>query len=412
MIEITRRKAGLAGLLALVVCGLAVVPAAAQASPSGIVISQIYPGGTQPGQLDAIYGRKYVELFNSGSEPVNVSGWSIGHSNGFSAPKASETDYLPAGTTMPAGGYLLISGAPAGPCKCGLPVSPDVIGTAENPETIDHGAVILKDPSGAVQDEIGWWEPSADPIEPATIAEGSPAKWPTYDHGELALYRAGGGCQDTNENEADTEFGAPAPRDSASPLNLCPTKPPTPGSIEEVEPGRWCIRLWTLVCFRAPASESAPTAESESESAPAAEPESGSPAESESAESESDTESGPAPVAEAEPDSASTNAALAAASSPASAPLLEAGFENGLEGWNTAGVGEVVPTVVSSPVQTGAHSGRFALTGSENRSELIFGGNGSASTTGMQQFSKAPNTGTASPSTSTRWSTGTPAHKI
>jgi hypothetical protein len=71
---------------------------------------------------------------------------------------------------------------------------------------------------------------------------------------------------------------------------------------------------------------------------------------------------------------------------PAEAPLLDAGFENGLEGWNTAGVGEVQPTVVSDVVRHGSHSARFALTGSQSRSELILGGNGSGSTSGTVEL--------------------------
>jgi hypothetical protein len=67
-------------------------------------------------------------------------------------------------------------------------------------------------------------------------------------------------------------------------------------------------------------------------------------------------------------------------------PLLEAGFENGLVGWNTAGVGEAVPTVVNDIVRSGAHSAKILLTGSQGRSELILGGNGGGSTDGMIEF--------------------------
>ncbi len=66
--------------------------------------------------------------------------------------------------------------------------------------------------------------------------------------------------------------------------------------------------------------------------------------------------------------------------------LLEAGFEGGLANWNTAGVGEVMPTVTSSVARTGSESGRVALTGSQNRSELILGGNGDGSTSGQIEF--------------------------
>ncbi|HEY7257062.1 MAG TPA: heparin lyase I family protein [Solirubrobacterales bacterium] len=56
---------------------------------------------------------------------------------------------------------------------------------------------------------------------------------------------------------------------------------------------------------------------------------------------------------------------------PPAPTFIEAGFEHGLSGWSTAGVGEVVPTVVEDIVETGKKSGRVVLTGSENRSELI-----------------------------------------
>ncbi|HYI80377.1 MAG TPA: heparin lyase I family protein [Thermoleophilaceae bacterium] len=62
--------------------------------------------------------------------------------------------------------------------------------------------------------------------------------------------------------------------------------------------------------------------------------------------------------------------------------LLDAGFENGLANWNTAGVGDIVPTVGGDVVRSGAKSARVALTGSQDRSELILGGDGGGSTDG------------------------------
>jgi len=66
--------------------------------------------------------------------------------------------------------------------------------------------------------------------------------------------------------------------------------------------------------------------------------------------------------------------------------VLVAGFEDGLLNWNTAGVGEATPTVVSDIVRSGGQAGRFVLTGSQDRSELILGGNGGGSTSGMVEF--------------------------
>lgn len=66
--------------------------------------------------------------------------------------------------------------------------------------------------------------------------------------------------------------------------------------------------------------------------------------------------------------------------------LIEAGFENGLENWNIAGVGEVVPTVVSGDARSGSHAARVVLEGSQERSELILGGDGGESIDGMARF--------------------------
>jgi len=67
-------------------------------------------------------------------------------------------------------------------------------------------------------------------------------------------------------------------------------------------------------------------------------------------------------------------------------PLIAAAFESGLQGWSTAGVGEVVPTVTTDIVRDGDRSSIVRLTGSQDRSELILGGNGTGSTAGVFRF--------------------------
>ncbi|MEX0973215.1 MAG: heparin lyase I family protein [Solirubrobacterales bacterium] len=66
--------------------------------------------------------------------------------------------------------------------------------------------------------------------------------------------------------------------------------------------------------------------------------------------------------------------------------LLDAGFERGLQNWNTAGVGEAVPGISDDIVRSGVRSSNVALSGSQDRSELILGGNGGGSTSGMIEF--------------------------
>lgn len=89
--------------------------------------------------------------------------------------------------------------------------------------------------------------------------------------------------------------------------------------------------------------------------------------------------------------SVSPNAAVGgpkakAGSSSSDSGVLDAGFEGGLFNWNTAGVGESTPSVVSDIVRSGSQSGKVVVSGDQDRSELILGGNGGGSTNGMIEF--------------------------
>jgi hypothetical protein len=83
------------------------------------------------------------------------------------------------------------------------------------------------------------------------------------------------------------------------------------------------------------------------------------------------------PAPEAEPPTPPSESAPA---------LVEADFESGLAGWSTAGAGDVVPQVTTDIVREGAKASRVRLTGEQDRSELILGGNGSGSTAGTIRF--------------------------
>jgi len=75
-------------------------------------------------------------------------------------------------------------------------------------------------------------------------------------------------------------------------------------------------------------------------------------------------------------------------SGPPPPPLVTATFADGLAGWSAAGVGEVLPQVLPGPGLGGQPAARFLLEGEENRSELIFGGDGGTGVTGIREFSE------------------------
>lgn len=66
--------------------------------------------------------------------------------------------------------------------------------------------------------------------------------------------------------------------------------------------------------------------------------------------------------------------AMASPAAAAGGPYFSAGFEHGLAGFNLAGVGEVIPQVFHGAARSGNSSCKFTLQGSEERSELILGG--------------------------------------
>lgn len=65
---------------------------------------------------------------------------------------------------------------------------------------------------------------------------------------------------------------------------------------------------------------------------------------------------------------------------------FQSGFEQGFNGFNLAGVGEVAPTVVEVPPGSGRHAAKFTLRGHQGRSELIVGGDGSEDNGGTIEF--------------------------
>lgn len=71
---------------------------------------------------------------------------------------------------------------------------------------------------------------------------------------------------------------------------------------------------------------------------------------------------------------------------PAPTSLLVANFENGLDGWSIAAMGDTVPRVVSGIVRDGEKASVIRLTGDQSRSQLILGGDGGSDEAGAVQI--------------------------
>jgi hypothetical protein len=186
---------------------------AALASTSGVVISQVYGGG---GNSGATYKQDFIELFNAGSAPVAIGGWSVQYAS--SAGTTWAVTAIPAGVTLQPGQYYLVREA------VGAGGTVDVVGDAVG--TIAMSATAGKVALSKTITALTGANPVAeDLVGFGTAATGSEtAPTPTLSN-TTAASRAASGCTDTNNNSADFTVGAPSPRNTTAALHACVTTP-------------------------------------------------------------------------------------------------------------------------------------------------------------------------------------------
>jgi hypothetical protein len=200
---------------------LAAVPFARGAT-ANVVISQVFAGG---GNSGAPYTNDFVELFNRGSAPVTITGWSVQYASAAS----TSWQATPLTGTIQPGKYFLVQLASAAAVGAPLP-APDVSGTT-NLAASGGKIALVRDatalacgatagscaPTASIEDFLGYG--AAADYEGAAAADAL--------SNTTAAIRAGGGCTDTNANAADYTTGAPAPRNSASTGATCAGTTPT-----------------------------------------------------------------------------------------------------------------------------------------------------------------------------------------
>lgn len=186
---------------------------AARATSADIVVSQVFGGG---GNVSAPYQNDYIELFNRGNSAVDITGWTVQ----YAAATGTSWQRTSLSGIIPAGGYYLIQQGSAGAIGGPLP-TPDAFGTIQLSSTA--GKVVLL--------RVGTL------ITAGTVCPAGPDVVDIVGYGALsecfetaptpnlsvttAARRNLNGCAETDNNSADFSVGAPNPRNSASPLNLC-----------------------------------------------------------------------------------------------------------------------------------------------------------------------------------------------
>ncbi len=207
-------------LRAVVVSMFGFLALGAGTASAQVVISQAYGGG---GNSGATYKSDFIELFNRGSTPVSLNGWSVQYA---SATGTSWAVTNLTNTMLQPGQYYLVKQADGAGGTLDLP-TPDATGTTAmagggfkvalvNATSALSGACPL---GGSVLDFVGAASSGSNPCFEGTGAAPAPSN-------PNSVQRKQNGCQDTNQNADDFIAAAAAPRNSATALNAC-TPPAT-----------------------------------------------------------------------------------------------------------------------------------------------------------------------------------------
>ncbi|MGI8735620.1 MAG: thrombospondin type 3 repeat-containing protein [Pyrinomonadaceae bacterium] len=216
----------------------------AHAISTSIVISQVYGGG---GNANAPLQSDFIELFNRGTSPVSVTGWSVQYASAAGSSWA-KTDL--SGTIQP-GQYYLVREATGAGCTglpCGVPLpTADAAGTIAMSATAGKVALVTNTtlltcgtaagncfPNANIQDFVGF----------GTTANNFEGTGPTPAPSNTnAVLRDDSGCTETDSNNSDFASlvaplspGAPNPRNTSSSFNVCGTPTPTPSPTPSPTP--------------------------------------------------------------------------------------------------------------------------------------------------------------------------------
>ena len=189
-------------------------PSPAPTPITKVVISQLYGGG---GNAGAPFKNDFIEIFNAGNTPVDLSGWSVQYA-GATGTNWSVTNLT--STLLLPGHYYLIQEASGGAVGASLP-TPDAGGTTAM--AAGAGKVALVNNNTALSgsgchfgesmvDFIGYGA-TADCFE-GTGRAPAPSNL-------TADIRGAGGCTDTDNNSANFAAAPPTPRNTASSPNQC-----------------------------------------------------------------------------------------------------------------------------------------------------------------------------------------------
>ena len=194
---------------------------AAKIPAPALIISQVYGGG---GNSGATLKNDYIEIFNPTGQPQATAGWSVQYaSSGGSSWQVTALG----GQTIPPGGYYLVQESQGAGGTTALP-QPDATGTIAMAS--GAGKVSLVASTTALS---GTCPAAVDFVSFGTAATNCGRGTTATLSNTTAAIRGDGGCAYSDVLSADFATGAPAPRNSASPVHVCPNLLPV-GPLDHV----------------------------------------------------------------------------------------------------------------------------------------------------------------------------------
>lgn len=215
---------------------LMLISACMYAQSSTVVISQVYGGGGANTGTPT-YKADYIELHNVSSSSQSLDGFSLqyGSSSGAFGGSSSQIYAFTSGTSIPAGGYLLVQCGTVGTAGSDFPVTADQTTTNLSLSSSSGKVALVNGVTG-----LGCGATASPCTLPATAiidvvsygASNNGEGNTTVNNG-VALTNTQGavrktnGCTDTDNNNSDFDVAtAPVPRKSTSPVSLCTSASP------------------------------------------------------------------------------------------------------------------------------------------------------------------------------------------
>lgn len=193
-----------------------------QALSTDLVISEVYGGG---GSSSSAYRYDFIELFNRGSAPVNLSGKSLQYA---SATGSNWVVTTLTGMVQP-GSYFLVRMGTAGPSSTPNLSVFDAEGTTSLAATA--GKVALVSTTTPLSGSCPTSTTIIDLVGYGTSANCSEGMSTGNTSASSSVRRGGNGCFETDNNSADFTVGTPTPKTAASAMVNCANMPNDGGVV-------------------------------------------------------------------------------------------------------------------------------------------------------------------------------------